>query len=156
MRLSRRNMIAAAGDDASLLALSLARSTYPHFCALFAHFPPLPVTLLPSTPLSLGLFGAQVPVAVAVGGGASAALTVAPETLAARCRATLRTELRAGNAACCAELLVLLTRCEAPWLAPLAACVSECAAAQQSEVERACAAAGIRLDEALEALAKLP
>ena len=47
MRLSRRNMIAAAGDDASLLALSLARSTYPHFCALFAHFSPLPVTLLP-------------------------------------------------------------------------------------------------------------
>ena len=108
------------------------------------------------TPLSLGLFGAQVPVAVAVGGGASAALTVAPETLAARCRAALRTELRAGNATCCAELLVLLTRCEAPWLAPLAACVSECAAAQQPDVERACAAAGIRLDEALEALAKLP
>ena len=97
-----------------------------------------------------------MPVAVAVGGGASAALTVAPETLAARCRAALRTELRAGNAACCAELLVLLTRCEAPWLAPLAACVSECAAAQQPDVERACAAAGIRLDEALEALAKLP
>ena len=81
---------------------------------------------------------------------------VAPETLAARCRAALRTALRAGNAACCAELLVLLTRCEAPWLAPLAACVSECAAAQRPDVERACAAAGIRLDEALEALAKLP
>ena len=108
------------------------------------------------TPLSLGLLGGQVPVTIAVGGGASAALTVAPETLAARCRATLRTELRAGNAACCAELLVLLTRCEAPWLAPLAACVSECAAAQQPEVERACAAAGIRLDEAIEALVKLP
>ena len=104
------------------------------------------------TPLPVGLLGGQLPVMVAVGGGGSAALTVAPETLAARCRVALRSELRAGNAACCAALLVMLARCEAPWLAPLAGCIGECADEKRSEVERACAAAGVGMDVALAAL----
>ena len=77
---------------------------------------------------------------------------MAPETLAARCRVALRSELRAGNAACCAALLVMLARCEAPWLAPLTGCIGECVDEKRSEVERACAAAGVGMDVALAAL----
>jgi len=107
------------------------------------------------TPLPAALLGGQVPVAIAVGGGGSAVLTTAAETLAARCRAVLRAELGAGNAACCAQLLALLVRCEAPWLSPLAEAITECVVAQRTDVERVCASVGVVIDEALDALARV-
>lgn len=88
---------------------------------------------------------------LAAGGGCSAIISEARESLAACCVAVLRAKIEEGDAALCAQLLGLASQCETPALAPLLPAAEQCCRRKRAAVKAELR--GLDIDEALAALA---
>ena len=86
------------------------------------------------TPMRASLFDHQRVLTLAAGGGCSAVITEARETLAACCVAVIRARLEAGDAESCAQVMALAYRCDTPALAPLLPAAEECVRRRRAEV----------------------
>ena len=93
--------------------------------------------------------------ALAAGGGCSAAVAETRETLAACCVAVLKARLEAHDTSAAVELLALASTCETPALAPLAASCAGCVGAQRAVVGSRLGVMGVDVDEALGALRQM-
>ena len=110
-----------------------------------------------SKALRAGLFNHQRLLYLAAGGGCSAAVTQARESLAACCVAVMQARLEEGDARRCAETLALARRVDTPALAPLLPAAEACCRRKRTAVAAALAEAGeaMDVDEGLEALASI-
>ena len=108
-------------------------------------------------PLRAALFAHQRVLQLAAGGGCSAAVTQARESLVACCVAVLQARLEEGDALRCAETLALARRIDTPALAPLLVAAETCCRRKRSAVAAALAHAGeaMDVDEGLAALAAI-
>jgi hypothetical protein len=115
------------------------------------------LSLAGPTQLPTRCFGRQRVVSLACGGGCSAAVGAARDTLAACCIAVLQTQIEAGDVERTAELLAIASSCDTPALAPLANAADACCRRRPVQVAERCAALGMAgsVNEALKALAAM-